>query len=290
MHVICAGMRRSCSTWQYLVASDCVTTYYGGAQLGFLEEDEYQSTVVCGEGDPNRPELAREQRQVQWICFKTHRGRPAFSVALDCGGASAFYSFRDIRDATYSLMYKCAWSFEDLVFRYGMLSRIIADHEFWITQPNTLVQRYEAIVSRPATAVKQISKHLGLKLSLKCRRELQHKYSLESNRVRTANLASRLEAAGVVLTDSVNVLARDPISQLHWNHIRNGSVGGWRETATPDHLRVFEEICGRWLVKYGYETSDRAADWTLPKESAREHRRMRQLECRENPPLQRSMP
>ena len=56
-------------------------------------------------------------------------------------------------------------------------------------------------------------------------------------------------------------MLHDEHSELHWNHIRQGRVGGWRDEATPRQLAELARLCGGWLVRNGYEHD---AHWLLP--------------------------
>jgi hypothetical protein len=84
---------------------------------------------------------------------------------------------------------------------------------------------------------------------------------LASNRARTRQLTSRLRQQGVNLGDACNTLSHDDHSLLHWNHIRDGSIGSWRDQASPEQTVLLGQICGHWLIEHGYEMDN---TWMMP--------------------------
>src|SRR5262249_18332697 len=57
-----------------------------------------------------------------------------------------------------------------------------------------------------------------------------------------------------------NACLFDRQTLLHWNHIRDGRDGAWRDTATPRQLMYLAAECTPWLIERGYEER---ADWWL---------------------------
>ena len=45
LDVLCAGMYRACSTWQYEVAAHLVEEHRGGQRLGYLASGEYTALL-----------------------------------------------------------------------------------------------------------------------------------------------------------------------------------------------------------------------------------------------------
>src|SRR5438876_9098760 len=101
MYVICAGMRRSCSTWQYDIASDLIERHRQGRRIGYFTGDAFaarEKSAGCESG---------------WQVLKSHDRHTSFAAALTHRRALALYAYRDLRDVTYSLMHKLQSSFED---------------------------------------------------------------------------------------------------------------------------------------------------------------------------------
>src|SRR5258708_15956495 len=106
MYVICGGMPRSCSTWQYNVAAHLVERSRAGRRIGFLPRG----------ADFVAHELS-EPDSTSWRVFKTHGADPTFSDALANGRALGLYSYRDLRDVAFSLAHQLGQTFEEEVER-----------------------------------------------------------------------------------------------------------------------------------------------------------------------------
>ncbi len=143
--VICAGMYRACSTWQYEVAAHLVEEHGGGLRLGYLLSGAYTALLARDAG--SSVVLSGERRGFRVI--KAHEGERAMARELKAGRACALYAFRDVRDVVFSLMHKRGKTFEELL-RQGMIHQILANDRFWMGQPNVLVQRYDDLIGEPA--------------------------------------------------------------------------------------------------------------------------------------------
>jgi hypothetical protein len=247
MDVLCVGMYRSGSTWQYDVVCHLLETHHGGHRLGFVTGEEFADL--------------RGQDAAGWRVLKAHDAHPAFAAALAEGQALAVYSFRDLRDVAYSLLHKFGDSFEEVIERQHRLHLCLANDAFWTDHSRTLCQRYEEIMADPAAAIEALAGHLGLELATSEAAALAEEYSLTANLWRTVELANRLRGEGVDLDDPANAQRWDAQTLMHWNHIRAGRVGGWRAEATPRELAVLAGICGGWLIARGYE---RDLAWAMP--------------------------
>src|SRR5690348_3683124 len=93
MDVLCCGMYRSCSTWQYDVVAHLLERHRGGRRLGYLTGDHYAA-------------LAAREPGGGWRVLKSHEEHPAFARALAEGRALAVYAFRDVRDVVFSMLHK----------------------------------------------------------------------------------------------------------------------------------------------------------------------------------------
>jgi len=151
-------------------------------------------------------------------------------------------------------MHKFHISFDEVIAPGGLLELCLVNDVFWTSLPNVLVQRYELITENDITAVRAIAQFIGIDLDGSAAGSLAVEYSLDRNRVRTDSLAKQLRNAGVDLQDPQNQLRYDPKTLLHWNHLRSGSIGNWRERATPEQKAALARVCGEWLIQRGYET------------------------------------
>jgi LPS sulfotransferase NodH len=251
MYVICAGMNRAGSTWQYNVVSTLVEGHHGGRRLGFFRSGDAFADLLS-------------TATSTWLALKTHDRHPAFAKALAAGQALAVHSYRDLRDVAYSLMHKCSADFDQVVLHQRCLHTCLDNDRFWRVQPRTLSQRYEDILADPAAAVRQLADHLSISLTEKQAKALAAEYSLEANRCRANALAERLRQEGVCLDDPANALRHEEHTQLHWNHIRDGRPGGWRGRASPRERALLAAICGDWLIERGYEADYLWAQPALP--------------------------
>ena len=240
MFAICAGMYRSGSTLVYQVVSDLVETHKRGKRLGFLGLDAL-------------PEFRQEVLDCRWRSFKTHQSHAALTALVAEGRAVCFYTYRDIRDVVYSFMHKMACSFDDAL---QCVPSMCLHDRIWKAHEKTLVQRYETWLEDRASAVRAIAAHLDTTLSAEQVDALCACYSLDANRACTCQLERRLRDEGVRLDMPDNALARDPDSELHWNHIRTGEVGTWRLVATERERDALRRVCSSWLIECEYETSD----------------------------------
>jgi Sulfotransferase domain len=247
MYIFCVGMYRSCSTWQYNVVCHLVEGYRLGARLGFLDGEAFH---------------AQDDRAVaddSWLVLKSHDGHERFREALHQGRARAVYAYRDLRDVAFSLIHKHKSTFEQLIQHERWLDYYLLHDQFWTTQPGVLIQRYEDLVSRPAAAIEQIAAYLRIELHAGEAVRLAAEHSLTANRRRTFALLALLRAQGIDLEDPNNAQLHDPHTLLHWNHLREGRVGGWRQEAAPEQRRFLEHRYGSWLVARGYEIDNAAA-------------------------------
>jgi Sulfotransferase domain len=242
--VICCGMYRACSTWQYEVVAHLLERHRDGRRLGYLTGEQYHELV--------RSQAPRMEAttKTDWRVFKSHEGYRDFAVALARGRAVAVYAYRDVRDVVFSLMHKRGLTFEQLL-RQGLIHQVLANDRFWTRQPNVLIQRYEEMLGDPLGAVRALADHLGIVLDEAEATRIADEYSLESNKARTEALRRRLEQAGMDLNTAANAQICDSNTLLHWNHVRNGG-SSWFAESTPRQRRVLHRLCARWLRSRNY--------------------------------------
>jgi hypothetical protein len=258
MDLICGGMYRSCSTWQYEVATALLRRFArGGVEpLGYLTGAEYAR-------------LSRATREPirGWRVLKSHEESPVLARVLRRGEARALYSFRDVREVVFSMLHKRRESFETFLYA-GRLHQILVNDRFWRNQPGVLIQRYDDLTARPAEGVGQIARFLGLEgVTPEACQAIAQEFSKEANLERTRQLRERLTAQGVDLDDPANALVWDRETLLHWNHVRE-SAPTWRDLATPAQRRILGAVCGSWLIEQGFETDDRWIVAAVPADRA----------------------
>lgn len=251
MYVLCAGMYRACSTWQYEVITHLLERYRGGQRLGYLTGEEFAAQYDSAARDD------------AWRVLKSHEGDRSFARAIADGRAVAVHAHRDLRDVVFSLMHKRGLTFEQLLGQ-GMIHQILVNDRFWSAQPGVLTQRYEDLIADPVMGVLQLAAHLGLEVSADEAGEVATEYSFQTNRRRTLELVERLKAQGIDLSNPSNLQYYDQRTLLHWNHLREGRPGNWRTSATPAQRAVLSRLCDDWLVAHGYEADTLPADSLRP--------------------------
>jgi hypothetical protein len=245
--VICAGMYRACSTWQYEVVACLVEHHRAGCRLGYLTPEQYA-------GPGNRDAADREPKGTTaagWRVFKSHDGDRRFARAIAQGRAVAIYAYRDVRDVVFSLMHKRRLTFEQLL-RQGMIHQVLANDAFWTRQPNVLVQRYDDILSDPVSAVRALAHHLGIRPATGEAERIATEYSLAANKARTEAFRRQLEQVGIDLNEASNSQICDSTTLLHWNHVRDGRSSSWFAESTPRQRLILQRMCGRWLKSHSY--------------------------------------
>lgn len=252
--VICCGMYRACSTWQYEVVAHLVERYAEGTRLGYVTAAEYRDikreAAQCGQ----------EQQRRGPRVLKSHEGDRVFARSLAAGRALGVYAYRDVRDVVYSLAHKRKLTFEQLL-RQGMIHQVLANDRFWTRCPSVLVQRYDDLLRSPAEGVLALARHIGVTLDAAEAEQIALEYSQEANRARTAALRHRLHQAGVDLDSAQNAQICDASTLLHWNHMREAN-SSWRAEATVEHQAIVNWLCGRWLIDHGYEPKARGRWWS----------------------------
>jgi hypothetical protein len=244
--IICAGMYRACSTWQYEVVAHLIEQHYDGRRLGYLTGEEY---TAMRHSDVQNPDPTA--RRV-WRVFKSHEGDRVFARAVRQGQARVIYAYRDVRDVVFSLMHKRGLRFEQLL-RQGMIQQVLANDRFWMAQSDLLVQRYDELLADPAGGVMTLARFLGIALEQSEALRIAETYSQEANRARAEALRERLQQSGVNLESAANCQICDPKTLLHWNHLRPGGGGSSHTKAEPRQRALLERLCRRWLQTRGYE-------------------------------------
>jgi len=243
MFIICCGMYRSCSTWQYLVAAELVESYGRGRRLGFIDGSEFLE---------KGSQLLHSN---EMFVLKCHDFHSVWRELIETGSAKTIYAYRDIRDVACSLRWKLKMPFERIVTSEALQAAINSYYE-WIAVPHGLIQQYEAIIGNPVTAVQQIADHLEIAIDIQAAIKIAQEYNLGANLSRTRQLTEALVEKGKDLGESANALLHDADTLLHWNHIRTDTPTDWRTELSHKELLSLYPVVSRWLIDVGLEKDD----------------------------------
>ncbi len=136
-------------------------------------------------------------------------------------------------------MHKTGTDFDTLMDQ-GFVELCLQNDRFWREQPGVLVQNYDGLIADPVRGVAEIADHLGVVLHAGEAEAIAGSLSWEANRRKVEALSARFRQAGTALapTDQSQF---DPVSLLHWNHIRAADPG------QPD--RPAGTSRERWLIE-----------------------------------------
>ena len=241
MLVLCVGMYRACSTWQYGVVGALLETHRSGQRLGFVEGIRFNEKI------------AENPRTSDWAVLKAHDYHDHFADLLADGEAVGFYSYRDLRDAVSSYIHKTGTDLPTLLDR-GFIDLCLNNDRLWRSQPGILVQNYQDLINDPARGVEQIACHLGINLEPGEAGQVAEGLSWEANRRKVEAMSAKLRDQGHNLV-AQDFTKFDPVSLFHWNHIRSTDP-----VARPDgddfrRRATVERLCHPWLVANGFEAA-----------------------------------
>ena len=247
MRYYCAGMIRSGSTWQYNVTAELLEHCGKIRRVGFAESDATLRRWLSEHTD---------------AVIKIHDPYEAAIADVMSGQGCVVYIYRDLRDVAASLMqYETRGLHE--ILDTGRLDLAWRNHEVWSDLAGALVQQYEHVMADQVSAVEQIAAFLELEIEPEQIRAIAHRNSLEARRRERAARRSFLDPwlyrtraiAGRALRKAVGRertrrLANrfgylggrgvDQHTQLHSDHIANGTVGAFRQVMTPDEQSKIE--------------------------------------------------
>lgn len=220
MILYCAGMRRSGSTAQYLIAKELVERYHRG--LGVRQGLETRFDLW--------------ERSAWWYVVKGHRVPQApHPMIRDWERVWVLRTFRDVRDCVVSnLRCDSKLTFELLVAmrRYQHEIECQAEWDRMAPRGRTLLSRYEHSIAPPylVREVARIAQFLGIAVAeMECQ-EIAAKWGVAANRKRPES----------------------PETYLIPRHCGTGSVGQWRTALSAEQVEVLNDVFGRWLAKMGY--------------------------------------
>jgi hypothetical protein len=201
--------------------------------------------------------FAVESQHLQWgrrSVYKFHGPHHVAGHAVRSGAGRLLYSYRDMRDIAYAWMHKAQKPFS--VFIQYELPRHLSWDKFWTALPITYCMRYEDFWGNSLACVRAIAEALRVQASDDQLIEIDQLYSFEQNVQRAEAAKQRLTAAGIPLTGELSACPWRHQDLLHWNHLRTGQVGVWREAASEEELQQLALALTPWLIAHKYESDE----------------------------------
>lgn len=222
MLIVVCGMPRSASTLQYQLACEIVERAGAGSRLGWGWEKV-------------DPAMAGDERPMRVV--KVHEPCAEVEARLDERFVRYLYTYRDVRDAAASVI---QWKGEGHGTPEAAGAWVAwADH--FMSKPRCLRARYEHWTRDIPGEIRRTEAFLGLRLGEKDRSAIAELLSIEGQK----ELIERtLVRTGREL---------DETSLVWRNQVQDARVGKWRTFFDAATRRRFEEVCGAWLERNGYE-------------------------------------
>ena len=255
MLVLCVGMYRACSTWQYGVVGAILEAHRAGQRLGFVE------------GIRLTEKFAENPQTSAWAVLKAHDYHETFGGLLAGRRALGIYSYRDLRDAVSSYIHKTGTDLASLR-EQGFIDLCLNNDHAWRAQPGMLVQNYHDLIAKPARGVAEIAAHLGIALRPGEARAIADALSWETNRRKVESMSARFRDQGVNLV-AEDFTKFDPVSLFHWNHIRSTDPSASADASNHSQRATIDQLCRPWLVANGFAMPDDPGSGPGPTRSRR---------------------
>lgn len=220
--VFAAGMRRSASTLQYLLAKELVELA-GGHAAGWVIHQKFDETYQALDGE------------YPFVILKTHAFTPQFSVTADIlferQRAVALTIFRDPRDVAASLLKinRTPQPWEDVMVNMPV---VLQEFLLWssVYAESALIQTYE---TSPIHLLKEMAAFLGIATTLDWQNDCAERHSLEAHKELIDNFDGKY----------------DRVNLLWYNHIDKGEIGRYKEELAPEQLVQIEAFYEEWKAK-----------------------------------------
>lgn len=220
--IFAAGMRRSASTLQYLLAKDLVELA-GGYAAGWITHQEFDKTYQAFDGE------------YPFVVLKTHAFIPQFSTVADVlfkrQRALALTIFRDPRDVAASLLGRnqMTETWEDVMKNIPV---VLQEFLLWssIYAESSLVQAYG---TPPIYLLKEMAAFLDIATTLEWQNDCAERHSLEAHKELIQEFDGKY----------------DRESLLWYNHIDEGEIGRYKNELTSEQRGQIETFYTEWKAK-----------------------------------------
>jgi Sulfotransferase domain len=232
MLVICCGMMRSGSTLQYQIATELVEKAGKGIGLGEVRDADCRQLLD-----------AKPENQMQVVKLHQLRHLKGVKEAIAQNQARCIYSYRDIRDVTYSLVRMRNSTFEKVIFQTQEIKECIDNFYAWTALDNVLISRYEDMIADLVNETLRISHHLGLACSLEDAQTIADQFNLKKQR-------SRIEQWQAAKQEGAS--GYEPKSMLHANHINSDRLQNASTKLSALQIAYLENMTETWLKSQNY--------------------------------------
>jgi len=231
--IFCAGIPRSGSTLQYLIAKEILTISKNHfLDLGWL-------------GNQNIVELhTRYNFTYDYVLVKQHNYLAGISKIIKAENLYILLSYRDLRDVFVSLMNKSNSSFEN-VFSKLKLQNFIDDFNNWNSCNHVLRSKYEIFHKNISKESDRISKFLNIQIAFEDIERISKNLSITNQRI-------KIKAFNLETLVNYEKEKFDPSTLLHQNHIHSGEVNQWKEKLDNLQIGIIQFYARDWLKKYDY--------------------------------------
>jgi hypothetical protein len=256
MLIICVGLKRAASTLQYQICRELIRLQQRNIiDYGYSEDlKEIQKAVA-------------ERKTYDYSIIKTHCYFDYYKSIENFEGIVFLSSYRDLRDASLSVMEAYSVSLNDLISRKWFENEMKTLKNFEELQ-NCLIQEYYQLTEKLDESIRQITKFLNIKVdnsiinnlknSLNKKAQLKkidhYNKSIISKTIRIINSFYKR----IIPIDQKNrilLFNKDKKTGLHFNHI-NKQSNKWEYYFTLGEKKLIKNIIGQWLIKYGYESEN----------------------------------
>jgi hypothetical protein len=221
--IAACGMRRAGSTLQYHLVRE-VLSGIDYLDLRFLVWQGFDEAYKKHDG------------KYPYIVFKSHTHTPSFSAKCASMWVARGYGLfihRDVRDVLASLTRMYSTSNPDSpllapeLLKNDMECIVNLESRRWIATSNTLVTRYEDILTVDGIAIecKRIAEHIGVSIDDERCAEIAEEYTVSKQKERLPQLAKYNNEF-----------------LLWWNHIFTGETGRWKEELTPAQIALCNSL------------------------------------------------
>ncbi len=276
MLVLCSGMKRSGSTWQFNVVCQILGMKRRVAVEGFLADDEL---------------IVRRGELVEWAndaevyhVVKTHAILNASQYGLDSTGVRITYTYRDIRDVAVSMKRQFCAEGRRLM---SLLEEAVEAFHKVRNMSETICQQYEYFTTQEHGAIRELAEFFGIEIDDEevgeiiraCSIETMKKVSDQQSASWKKRLFKRfwhfnrqlplkplLLKLGFPLSLWIKIRnicqPYDGQTLLRPDHVSSdgGASGTWRQHLSGAEISLIEDRFGAWLMANGYLSSSDIED------------------------------